>query len=174
MASWFYIGDDWARVSDEHVAEPMRDMTFALIFGVLLGAIGMFFYVSSRCERTLKIFEGSESATATSRAMQAYQHEDPAIAIWELRHLADREADELRRERVYTNSAKASLLMTKARLARLYHEQGKDPEAQTNAQTAISLLREFPGNNTTATNLESLLEFLRATDAKAKSEPKYQ
>jgi hypothetical protein len=134
----------------------------------------MFFYTSKQSERTLKIFAGAESAGATRRAMQAYQHEDPAVAIWELRHLADREAEELRRERVYTNAATAALLMTRARLARLYHEQGKDPEAETNAQLAIALLRGFPGNNTTATNLDSLLEFLRATDAKAKKEPKYE
>jgi hypothetical protein len=152
----------------------MRDMIFALIFGVLLGGMAVFFYMSSQSERTVNNFAGAQSAGATSRAMQAYQHEDPAIAIWELRHLADREAEQLRRERVYTNAATAALLMTRARLARLYHEQGKDPEAQTNAQLAISLLRGFPGNNTTATNLESLLEFLRATDAKARKEPKYE
>ena len=152
----------------------MRDMIFALIFGLLLGGIVMFAYVSKKFEQNLKIFESAESAGATSRAMQAYQHEDPAIAIWELRHLADIEGEHLRREGVYTNAAKAALLMTRARLAKLYHAQGKEPEAQTNAQIAISLLSGFPGNRTTATNLESLLEFLRATDDKAKKEPKYE
>jgi hypothetical protein len=152
----------------------MRDMIFALIFGALLGGTGAFLYMSKKSERAIKIFEAAESAGATDRAMQGYQHEDPAIAIWELRHLADREAEQLRRERVYTNAAKAALLMTRARLAKLYHEQGKEPEAQTNAQIAISLLRGFPGNNTTATNLSSLLDFVRATDAKAKKEPKYE
>jgi len=149
-------------------------MIFALIFGALLGGTGVFFYISKKSERAIKIFEDAESAGATGRAMQAYQHEDPATAIWELRHLADREGERLRRERVYTNAAKAALLMTRARLAKLYYDQGKEPEAQTNAQIAISLLRGFPGNNTTATNLSSLLEFLRATDAKAKKEPKYE
>ena len=152
----------------------MRDMIFALVFGALLGGMAVFLYMSNKSERTIKTLEGRESASATDRAMQAYQHEQPDIAIWELRHLADREAEQLRRERVYTNAAKAALLMTRTRLARLYHEQGKEPQAQTNAQLAISLLRGFPGNNTTATNLESLLEFLRATDAKAKKEPKYE
>ncbi len=149
-------------------------MIFALIFGALLGGMGVFLYMSKKSERTIKILENGESADATGRAMQAYQHEDPAIAIWELRHLADREAEQIRRERIYTNAAKAALLMTRARLARLYQKQGKEPEAQTNAQVAISLLREFPGNNTTATNLAGLLEFLRATDARAKQEPKYE
>jgi len=152
----------------------MRDMIFALIFGLLLGGTGVFLYMSKKSQRAINSFQAAESADATGRAMQAYQHEDPAIAIWELRHLADREAEQLRQELVYTNAAKAELLMTRARLARLYHEQGKEPEAQTNAQLAISLLREFPGNNATATNLSSLLEFLRATDAKAKKEPKYR
>lgn len=149
-------------------------MIFALVFGLLLGGIALFAYMSKKLERDLKVFEGAESAAATSRAMQAYQHEDPAIAIWELRHLADSEGEQLRREHVYTNAAKAALLMTRARLAKLYHAQGKDPEAQTNAQIAISLLAGFPGNRTTATNLESLLEFLRQTDDKAKKEPKYE
>lgn len=152
----------------------MRDMIFALIFGALLGGMGVFWYLSKKSERAINRFAAAESADATGRAMQAYQHEDPAIAIWELRHLAEREAEQLRQERVYTNAAKAALLMTRARLARLYHEQGKEPEAQTNAQIAISLLSGFPGNNATATNLSSLLEFLRATDAKAKKERKYE
>jgi hypothetical protein len=152
----------------------MRDMIFALIFGALLGGTGVFLYMSKKSERAIKVFEDAHSAVATGRAMQAYQHEDASIAIWELRHLADREAEQLRRERVYTNAAKTELLMTRARLAKLYRDQGKEPEAQTNAQIAISLLRELPGNNSTATNLSSLLEFLRATDAKAKKEPKYE
>src|SRR5690349_21490881 len=152
----------------------MRDMIFALIFGVLLGGIVMFAYMSKKFEQNLKSLEGVESARAASRAMQAYQHEDPAIAIWELRHLAESEGEQLRRERIYTNAAKAALLMTRARLAKLYHARGKDPEAKTNAQIAISLLLGFPGNRTTATNLDSLLEFVRATDDKAKREPKYE
>ena len=152
----------------------MRDMIFALIFGALLGGTGLYLYMSKNSERTIGSFQTAESAGATGRAMQAYQHEEPAIAIWELRHLADREGEQLRREPVYTNAAKAELLMTRARLAKLYHEQGKELEAQTNAQIAIDLLRGFPGNNATATNLSSLLEFLRATDAKAKKEPKYE
>ncbi len=45
--------------------------------------------------------------------------------------------------------------MTRTRLAELYHEQGKEPEAQTNAQLATSLLRGFAGKTTTATDLES-------------------
>ena len=152
----------------------MRDMIFALIFGLLLGGTGVFLYMSKKSQRAIHSFQAAESANATGRAMQAYQHEDPAIAIWELLHLADREAEQLRQELVYTNAAKAELLMTRARLARLYLEQGKELEAQTNAQLAISLLREFPGNNATATNLSSLLEFLRVTDAKAKKEPRYR
>lgn len=152
----------------------MRDMIFALIFGVLLGGLGVFLFMSMQSERTVKVLEGAAATSATRRAMQAYQHENPPIAIWELHHLADLEAEQVRRERVYTNEARAALLMTRARLARLYHEQGNDPAAQTNSQIAISLLRDFPGNNTTATNLESLLEFLRLTDAKATREPQYK
>lgn len=149
-------------------------MIFALIFGLLLGGIVTFVYLSKNFDRKLTALEDAKSTATTSRAMQAYQHEDPAIAIWELRHLADSEGEELRRETVYTNAAKAELLMTRARLAKLYHAQGRDPEAQTNAQIAISLLSGFPGNRTTATNLESLLKFVRETDDKAKKEPKYQ
>src|SRR5690348_4553955 len=152
----------------------MRDMIFALIFGLLLGGIATFAYLSKIYEQRLKNLEAVESTVATSRAMQAYQNEEPAIAIWELRHLADLEAQQLHQEHVYTNAAKAALLMTRARLAKLYHAQGKEPEAQTNAQSAISLLRGFPGNRTTATNLESLLEFVRETDDKAKKESRYQ
>ncbi len=149
-------------------------MIFALIFGVLLGGLCVFLFMSMQSERSIKTFENIESSAATRRAMQAYQHEDAAIAIWELRHLADREAEQIRHEHVYTNEAKASLLMTRARLARLYHQQGNDPAAQTNSEIAISLLRGFPGNNRTATNLQSLLEFLRLTDAKATKEPRYR
>ncbi len=149
-------------------------MIFALIFGVLLGGLCVFLFMSMQSERSIKTFEDVEAAAATRRAMEAYQHEDPVIAIWELRHLADREAEQFRHEHVYTNQAKAALLMTRARLARLYHQQGNEPAAQTNSEIAISLLREFPGNNSTATNLESLLEFLRLTDAKATKEPPYR
>jgi hypothetical protein len=152
----------------------MREIVFVLVFGVLLGGAAAFLYMSKESEQTLKNIEGAESARADSRAMQAYQHEDPAIAIWELRHLADRQAEEVRKERTYTNEAKAALLMTRARLAKLYHEQGREREAQTNAQIAISMLSAFPGTNATVTNLPSLLERLRQTDTQAKQQPRYE
>ncbi len=152
----------------------MREVIISLFLGALLAGTGVFLYMSKKSEQTLEIFEGAESAHAESRAMQAYQHEDHAIAIWELRHLADRQAEEVRKERVYTNEARAALLMTRARLAKLYQEQGRESEAQTNAQIAVSMLSAFPGTNTTVTNLASLLERLRETDSRAKQLPKYE
>ena len=142
----------------------MREILIAL-FVALLAGVGVFLYMEKESDQTLKIFEGAESSRAYSRAMQAYQHEAPAIAIWELSHLAERLTEEVRQERVYTNEAKATLLMTRARLAKLYHERGKEHEAQTNAQIAISMLSAFRGTNTTVTNLASLLEHLRQSEA---------
>lgn len=68
--------------------------------------------MSNQAEQTLKIFEGAESARAHNRALQAYQHEDHAIAIWELRHLAEIQAGEVRQQSVSTNESKAALVIT--------------------------------------------------------------
>src|SRR5215210_4029998 len=115
----------------------MREIFIAFILGALLAGSGVFLYMTNDSQQMLSTFEEAESARAAIRAKQAYQHEEPTIAIWELRHLADMQTDELRQEQVYTNEVRAALLMTRARLAKLYHEQGRESEAQTNAQIAI-------------------------------------
>src|SRR6267154_5291824 len=111
----------------------MREIVIALVLGALMAGVGVFWYMAKESQQTLSIFEGAEFARASSRAMQAYQHEEPAIAIWELRHLADMEAEQLRRERVTTNEVKVAMLITRARLAKLYLQQRLELEAQTNA-----------------------------------------
>jgi hypothetical protein len=148
----------------------MRELLVAFIVDAVLAGAGVFLFIARESQQTQSVFQGARSAYAMSRAMQAYQHEEPAVAVWELRHLADMQSEELRDERVHTNEVRAALLMTRARLAKLYHEQGREPEAQTNAQMAIAL----PGTNTTVTNLPSLLDRLRQTDAQSKKEPKYE
>ena len=152
----------------------MREIVIAFVVGGLIAGAAVFCYMAKESHQTLSVFEGTEHAHARSRAMQAYQHEEPAVAIWELRHLADLEAEELHQGTVYTNEARAALLMTRARLARLYHHEGREPEAQTNANLAILLLNELSPTNSTVTNLTTLLERLQRTDAQANQEPSYK
>lgn len=96
------------------------------------------------------------------------------IAIWELRHLADVQAEELRAGRTDTNAAAAALLMTRARLAKIYQEQGRTAEAQTNAQLALKLLGGLPVPSRKITNMETLLENVRKTDLLMQKQPKYE
>jgi hypothetical protein len=151
----------------------MRKFIIGLILGALLAVFGMFFYMENLLEDTVKTLNEAEIAKAHSQAMQAYQHEAPNIAIWELRHLADIETDQLQHERVYTNEIRGSLIVTRARLAKLYHGEGLENEAQTNAQIAISLLKTYSGKQT-VTNLTSLLDHLQEADEQLKKEPKYE
>lgn len=152
----------------------MREILIAFTLGALLAGAGVFFYISWESQQFRTIFEGAEAARASTRAKQAYQHEEPAIAVWELRHLADLQTEELRKERVATNEIRAGLMMTRARLAKLYNQQGREAEAQTNANIAIRLLNEMAKTNPTVTNLATLLEHIQRSDAKAKQEPRYE
>jgi hypothetical protein len=157
-----------------NIVEPMRE-TFLFLLGALLAGLGVFVYMAKDTQQALGIFEGAEYAQASSRTLQAYQHEPPAIAIWELRHLADIETEQLRvGGRTYgTNGMRIALMITQSRLAKLYHEQAMEAEAQTNAAAAICLLNVASATNSTITNLTSLLERLERTDAQAKKEPRY-
>ena len=152
----------------------MRETIIAFILGTLLAAAGVFVHMMKQEQKVLSIFKEGESARAAQRAKQAYQHEEPAIAIWELRHLVDVQTDKFRKEQVHTNEARAVLLITRARLAKLYHEQGREAEAQSNAQIAIKLLEAFSRTNNTVMNLPTLLEHLGRTDSRATKEPKYE
>ena len=153
----------------------MRNIVF-LLTGALFAGAGVFIFMAKDTERALTLFQTAECARASSRAMQAYQHEEPGIAVWELHHLADIETEYLQRGGgdYGSNGMKSALMVTRSRLAKLYHQQGRKAEAQTNANAAIQLFSELAATNASVTNLESLLECLSRADAQAKREPRYE
>lgn len=148
----------------------MRDLVIAFLLGTLIVAGGAFWYETKQSEdfaKALKLLKAGELATAYTRAMAAYRDEDPRIAIWELTHLIALEQEDLKLG-LETNGALAGLMLTHARLARLYHQQGREVEAQTNADEAISFMRKLPGPDTAVTNLAGLLARLQELDDREK------
>ena len=142
----------------------MHKILAALAAGTVIGGLAAWCYVTKEWEDVFPEFTRPEYDHAYKRAMQAYYQQEPRIAIWELAHLATLQEELLGRERVHTNELRASLVLTRARLARLYTQTDKQPEAATNAGIAIHLLSGFSGTNTLATNLPTLLEHLQRFD----------
>ncbi len=66
----------------------MRLTVFSFLAGALIAGVGVFYYMAKDSVDSAMLFALGDGATAHTRAMQAYQHEEPSIAIWELRHLA--------------------------------------------------------------------------------------
>ncbi|HLH52350.1 MAG TPA: hypothetical protein VKY92_01845 [Verrucomicrobiae bacterium] len=117
--------------------------------------------------QALKLLKSGELATAYTRAMSAYRQEEPSIAIWELSHLVALEQENLELG-LETNGAVAGLMLTHARLAKLYHQEGREAEAQTNADEAISLMRKLPKPDAMVTKMAMLLIRLQSFDARDK------
>ena len=144
----------------------MREVVVAFLCGALVAARGAFWHEKEQSQKfseALKLLKSGEFATAYSRAMAAYKHQEPSIAIWELSHLIALEQDEVK-SGFGTNGSLAGLMLTHARLAKLYHQEGREAEAITNADEAISYMRKLPRPDTTATNLPTLLVRLKEFD----------
>lgn len=148
----------------------MRDLLLAFFLGaIIVGGAAFWYETRQRDEfsRALKLLKSEGYATAYVRAMAAYRDEEPTIAIWELTHLAALEQEEVKLG-VETKGASAGLMLTYARLAKLYHQQGHEAAAETNAAQAIFYMRTLPRPDTTVTNLPTLLARLQEFDAREK------
>ncbi len=148
----------------------MRNLLIGFLAGaVIVGGTAFWCEIKHTQEfgQALKLLKSGEEASAYTRAMSAYRDGDPSIAIWELTHLVALEKEELDLG-VQTNGPLAELMLTHARLAKLYHHQGREAEAQTNADEAICFMRKLPRPDTTVTNLATLLVRLQEFDAREK------
>ena len=146
----------------------MRDLLLAFFLGVLIaGGVAAWYEINqmNQVSNSLKLLKSGEYAAAYTRAMSAYRQEQPAIAIWELTHLLQTEHDELELG-IDRRASLTELMLTHARLAKLYQQQGQEAQAQTNAQQAISFMQQLPKPDTTVTNLPSLLARLQEFDAR--------
>ena len=100
----------------------MRDLFVAFLLGALVAAGGAFWHETRQTEefrRALRLLKSGEEATAYSRAMAAYRQEEPSIAIWELNKLVSVEQENLNLN-LETNATRMGLMLTHARLAKLF------------------------------------------------------
>lgn len=154
----------------------MRDLIIAFLLGALVAAGGAFWYEAKQREQfaqALKLLRSGEEATAYTRAMSAYRDEDPKIAIWELTHLVAIEKENLNLG-LETNGELAGLMLTHARLARLYHQEGREAEAQTNADEAMVLMGKLHKPDPAITNMATLLVRLRDFDDGEKQKRRHE
>jgi|SRR5579862_3034414 len=146
----------------------MRELVIAFLSGALVAAGAAVWYETRQTQdfaQALKLLKSGEFATAYTRAMSAYRQEEPSIAIWELSHLVALEQENLKLG-LETNGAVAGLMLTHARLAKLYHQESREAEAGTNADKAIAFMRTLPRPDTSVTNLTALLLRLQEFDAR--------
>jgi hypothetical protein len=146
----------------------MRELVIAFLLGALVAAGAAVWYETKQTQdfaQALKILKSGEYATAYTRAMSAYRKEQPGVAIWELSHLVALEQENLKIG-FETNEVLAGLMLTHARLAKLYHQEGQEDPAGTNANEAISIMRRLPRPDQTVTNLTTLLVRLEEFDGR--------
>jgi spore cortex formation protein SpoVR/YcgB (stage V sporulation) len=154
----------------------MRELVIAFLLGALVAAGGAFWYEDRQTQdfaQALKLLKSGEYATAYTRAMAAYRQEEPSIAIWELNHLVALEQEDLKLG-LETNGAMAGLMLTHARLAKLYRQEGREAEARTNASEAITMMRGLPRPDTSVSNLTTLLVRLEEFDAREKQKRSHE
>ena len=153
----------------------MRDSlpisVFSFFAGALLGGSGVCYFMSRTFDQTLALLALGDAAKAEVRAMVAYQHEKPVVAIWELRQFIESQRERVRRNPTESRELQAGLFLAYGRLAKLYAQEGRDIDADANAKLAIGIYREIFPTKTTITNLSTLLELIQRLDHRAKKEP---
>jgi hypothetical protein len=157
----------------------MRDDVMPLsVLGLLAGALiasgGVWYLMQRESNKTAMMFAFGDGAKAQQRAMQAYQHEDPDVAIWELRHLAELKAEHLRRGLDSSRSLQMWLFLTHGRLAKLYRQKTRESNALIHAEMAIAAYKHVNPTNSTITNFTTLLEWIQKIDERATKETRYE
>ena len=151
----------------------MREIVISFIIGALIGAGALIYYDSQSTATALQLLKLGEAATAETRALQAYQHEEPAIAIWEMRHLIDLLTEHLEIGADTPKSLQFQLFLAHGRLASLYARQHDDALCSVHADKALGFYRgSYPTNQ--IVGVKGLLELIGQFDSRAQREPKYE
>jgi hypothetical protein len=151
---------------------PVAIMSF--IVGAMIAGAGVWYWMAHETEQTIGLLALGEASKNEARAMKAYQHEPSSVAIWEFRHLAEMQSEYLRRQVGDPLYLQFGLFLSHGRLAKLYHQQGREGDAQRHSEMAIAVYRQFSRTNSAITNLTRLLEALQKIDESAKQETRYE
>jgi hypothetical protein len=151
---------------------PLAVISF--LVGALIAGVGVFYYTAQDSVDSAMLFALGDGAKAHTRAMQAYQHEEPSVAIWELRHLADLQAEHLKHGMDSERNLQLQLFLTHGRLASLYQREGAPEHAHEHGEKAIAYYAQYSPTNQFATNMTSLLDLIQQFDARAKVESKHE
>lgn len=107
---------------------PLAACSF--LAGALIVGLGVFYVMARDAGRSAMLWAWGDGAQAHARAMQAYQHEEPGVAVWELRHLANLLSDHLELGVDGRRSLQLQLFLAHGRLAHLHHKMGKGLTAE--------------------------------------------
>ncbi|SRR6266496_3951217 len=107
----------------ERDSMPLAALSF--LAGALIVGGGVFYFMLRISEESFALAAQRDCAAAQTRAMQAYLHEGPAVAIWELRQLADLQNESVRLEADSDRSRNWQL--TEDDGARYHRAQGNGP-----------------------------------------------
>ena len=146
----------------------------SFLAGALIAGLGVFYFMAKESGESAMLWVFGDSARAHARAMQAYQHENPDVAVWELRHLVEVLSDHLEHGVEGPRSMRLQLFLAHGRLARLYQKMGDLENAQQCAEEAIAYNRRYSPTNHVATNIVSVLNLIQEFDKRAKVEPRYE
>ena len=145
----------------------------AFILGALIAGLGVWALMARDAARSFVLFALGDSVRAETRAIQAYQHEPPAVAIWELRHLADLQHEYAARG---VDDGKTGLMhdvITHGRLAGLYRTIGDQSNTTIHANIAIQAFLRATKPGSPITNAEALLGWIQLLDQRTRPEGQY-
>ncbi len=140
-----------------------------LVLGVIVG----YFYAEARAGRAVAnayaAFEITGLGESSGHAQKAYEHESVPVAIYAMTELLDKQtAAEQVGETAFESKRMISidLMLTHARLAKLYSEAG---QTNLNAQHLAEALRYARADsNLVITNEETLMDFVAKVDKGAR------
>ena len=136
----------------------------SFLIGAVLGGLGIGIYYGKTIGFTMSFMGLQSRAEWSERAHQAYKNEEPQIAIWALKNLAEVLQKDMD---IHTNDKKTiqmDLLLTYGRLAKLYRIKKDEVRYKENILNALNLAHERSSEIKTE---EELLEFLEKADSMA-------